>query len=76
MFGQADLAGNMFEWLADSGGKYGPECRDCFLANSAHRAVTGGAFSTSIATLATSYRENHPPTARYDGFGGRCARAP
>jgi formylglycine-generating enzyme required for sulfatase activity len=77
--GQADMAGNVFEWTADSyQANYDPICIDCYVSRTEDTRVTrGGAFSTTDPQqLKTGSRSWLQPWGRYDGYGARCARAP
>ncbi|WP_438032066.1 formylglycine-generating enzyme family protein [Sorangium sp. So ce204] len=73
-WGQADLAGNIWEWVLDSYVDHPSECNDCAkLTNPSLRAIRGGGWFYDASGL-LSYR-------RYDGtpwyrshVGVRCAR--
>jgi formylglycine-generating enzyme required for sulfatase activity len=78
-WGQADLAGNVFEWVVDW--FYTPyptsPCSDCAelaMPSSDGRVTRGGSFNFAPATLRSGFRVNFPPANRYAFFGVRCAR--
>jgi formylglycine-generating enzyme required for sulfatase activity len=76
-YGQADLAGNVVEWVADTGNlPYLLPCVDCAeLEPRPARGVRSGSFSaTNAIYLRADARGFIAPQERYDGFGGRCAR--
>jgi formylglycine-generating enzyme len=75
LWGQLDLAGNVYEWTLDQGAPYVDPCTDCaYLSGTFEREVRGGNYGTPAYYLL-------PPTRGVDGQGGygvglRCARAP
>ncbi|WP_437775182.1 formylglycine-generating enzyme family protein [Sorangium sp. So ce1097] len=76
-WGQADLAGNMWEWLVDWYAIYSNKCSNC--ANTipaSYRVVRGGGFFYDASGLLSSVRDYVEPLARYDVVGARCARKP
>jgi formylglycine-generating enzyme required for sulfatase activity len=76
-YGQADLGGNLVEWLADTGSlPYPLPCTDCIeLELRPVRGVRSGSFSATDPTfMRADTRVYIAPQERYDGFGGRCAR--
>jgi sulfatase modifying factor 1 len=80
-WGQADLAGNVFEWTLDW--YYTPyravPCTDCAelaMPSTDGRVNRGGSFNFAPATLRSGFRVNFPPSNRYAFFGVRCARLP
>ncbi|MEI9947559.1 MAG: SUMF1/EgtB/PvdO family nonheme iron enzyme [Pseudomonadota bacterium] len=76
-FGQADLAGNMLEWLQDWNAAYTAQpCNNCAnLTPSSSRGFRDGSFQYSAFYLTSAYRNSYPPTSRYRDTGARCARA-
>ena len=82
LWGQLDLAGNVWEWTLDWAATYVAPCTDCAnLTAASYRVARGGDFAICIGcttgTLAPVTRNgNNPPSLRYYGFGLRCARTP
>ena len=80
LWGQLDLAGNVWEWALDYEATYAP-CDNCaYLPSSAppaNRVVRGGDFYLGASPyLYASYRGGEPPTHTGNDIGFRCARAP
>ncbi|WP_437734319.1 formylglycine-generating enzyme family protein [Sorangium sp. So ce1335] len=76
---QADLAGNVREWVLDSHPlRYDPACEsDCASMNDDDdRVVRGGGFLDDAQALRSSARQNFPPMYRDTVTGVRCARNP
>ncbi len=78
LWGQTDLAGNVWEWLLDGYGTPVPTpCNDCAnLFASSVRVIRGGSFLDPPTNLRAAYRYNSNPSARNPNVGVRCARAP
>jgi formylglycine-generating enzyme required for sulfatase activity len=87
-WGQADMAGNLDEWVLDWYAPYGP-CNNCAYltpepsgVGAASRVVRGGAFDSSGVedavdpNLSSSARGFSPPTPGSFDVGFRCARMP
>ncbi len=84
-WGQADLAGNVKEWLVDDYPSpngptdgYTATCVDCahLLPDPYTRSVRGGSFWGSLVSLHVSYRDWYPAANRDTYSGARCARSP
>jgi len=76
-WGQADLAGNMWEWALDWSGTYPTPCTNCAnLTPASQRRCRGGAFDADASFLISGYRGGAEPTARATAIGFRCARSP
>ncbi|MGK3965051.1 formylglycine-generating enzyme family protein [Sorangium sp. So ce118] len=74
---QADLAGNMWEWILDWYVGYSSDCTDCAnLETASIRVVRGGSWDVDASSLRSSRRDNGNPTGRNDVIGVRCARTP
>jgi formylglycine-generating enzyme len=79
LFGQADLAGNVGEWLADySNSIYPHECVDCIDETpSLLREIRGGSFADTAPALTTNARYGGDyPSAHRSYTGVRCVRIP
>ena len=81
LWGHADMAGNLWEWVEDGYFSSYPSgtCTDCvYLSNTPFRVVRGGSFTIDqIGVLATSYRNgSNVPSFRSDTIGARCVRFP
>lgn len=78
-WGQADLAGNVWEWLLDTYQQpyaSGP-CDDCAsLTAEPSRSARGGGFTNSQDTVRPSGRGSYDPLTRGYLVGVRCARVP
>jgi len=91
LYGQADLAGNVWEWNLDWYATYADSCDNC--ANSAiasylvdhpdsteavekHRVARGGSFRDDAQYLLSSYQGFSTHSNRNDTLGLRCARTP
>ncbi len=78
LWGQLDLAGNVWQWNLDWGGTpYVDPCTDCaYLTAVSYREVQGGIFSGTTAGLMPPNRYDNGPTTRLNNVGFRCARTP
>jgi formylglycine-generating enzyme required for sulfatase activity len=77
-WGQADLAGNVWEWTLDSYAPYVTPCTDCSNVEPplSSRVQRGGSYNVVAFSLLTSYRGQQPVATRDTSFGVRCARRP
>lgn len=74
-YGQADLAGNVWEWLLDVSGPLKTPCVDCAnLVNGGARAEIGGAFGSGPDYMLNSRRASDQADSHLYGHGIRCAR--
>jgi len=78
-YGQADLAGNVQEWVQDVYNlSYPTPCDNCVSLTGysvGYRSLRGGAFDEAASTLISSYRDAQLPEQRSEfEAGGRCAR--
>lgn len=76
-WGQADLVGNVSEWMLDAFDVYPRPCTDCAsLAAASERVVRGGNFGQAAFYMRMVSRSAVAPTTRSHATGLRCARAP
>jgi formylglycine-generating enzyme required for sulfatase activity len=81
---QADLAGNVMEWVADWKGNYPQTCADCAYLDwtvgnqlYAYRMTRGGSAGDDASFQLSSTRWYwNVPSFRTDVIGARCARSP
>jgi formylglycine-generating enzyme len=77
LWGQLDLAGEVFEWNADGYANYVNPCVDgAYLAEAPTRVIRGGFYGSPSVVLESSYRYHEAATTRDPGVGFRCARTP
>jgi formylglycine-generating enzyme required for sulfatase activity len=76
-WGQADLSGNVAEWVLDYAAlPYSMPCNDCSKTiPDEQRIFRGGAYDHPAEFLQSGTDAKQPPTSRYDGIGVRCARS-
>ena len=78
-WGQADLAGGVWEWNLDGYANpyLTPQCNDCATVTDASgRVFRGGSWSSGASSLLSSVRGYYGPTDHYSFIGARCARTP
>lgn len=77
LWGQLDMAGEVFEWNLDWYAYYVDPCTDCasLTATSSGWVIRGGVFSGSAAYFLPS-RSGSAPYLRSNAFGVRCSRTP
>ena len=85
-YGLFDMAGNVWEFLADEWGKYpeggvlqtdpiaGGNLGDV-MKISTRRSLRGGSFGGGVINLRVSYRDSHVPTNAVEHVGFRCAKS-
>ncbi|MGD0679311.1 MAG: formylglycine-generating enzyme family protein [Polyangiaceae bacterium] len=77
LWGQFDLAGELWEWNLDWFNASDASCDDCaYLTGSTNRANRGGSFSGSISNLHPAPSDGNPPSSSTFIIGFRCARTP
>jgi formylglycine-generating enzyme required for sulfatase activity len=86
-YGLFDLAGNVWEFMADEWGPYpsSPQINpvaggnlfpdDTFLTVTTRRVIRGGSFGGSPVNLRVTYRDSHPPEGAQPFVGFRCAQS-
>lgn len=74
---QADLAGNVYEWMLDwDAGSYPIPCSDCAnLMPSPNRVLRGGSFTYMASDLRAASHDLNLPAIRLYDIGFRCARS-
>jgi formylglycine-generating enzyme required for sulfatase activity len=76
LYGQADLAGNVWEWVQDTRDEYSNPCNDCAADTPlADRDSRGGSFDNEAFDLHSSYRVPNNGSVRITSWGARCARS-
>jgi sulfatase modifying factor 1 len=74
-WGQADLAGSVWEWSLDWMADYVEPCVDCaVVTGGTYRIARGGGFKSMPPELSVAKRVWGTPAERDSFFGARCAR--
>jgi formylglycine-generating enzyme required for sulfatase activity len=77
LWGQLDLAGDLWEWNLDTWYGYSSSCTDCVtLGTGSDGLIGGGAFDNGTSGLLPPTREAAPAAVRSYTEGVRCSRAP
>jgi formylglycine-generating enzyme required for sulfatase activity len=85
-YGLFDMAGNVWEFLADEWGKYptdgalqiDPRAGDVepdLMKVRSRRSLRGGSFGGGVVNLRVTYRDSHVPTNAVEHVGFRCAKS-
>ncbi|MEO6391036.1 MAG: formylglycine-generating enzyme family protein [Pyrinomonadaceae bacterium] len=86
-YGLHDMAGNVWEFLADEWGPYGAAAQTNpvaggnfivdrnYLTVISRRVIRGGSWGGGPINLRVTYRDSHPPEGAKDFVGFRCARS-
>ncbi|WP_437494964.1 formylglycine-generating enzyme family protein [Sorangium sp. So ce1014] len=75
-WGQADLAGSLWEWGLDGYGDYTDACTDCAtISGASSRVLRSGAYGDAASYLLSYFRSDGNPSNRYASAGVRCARS-
>jgi formylglycine-generating enzyme required for sulfatase activity len=75
-WGQADLAGNVGEWVQDLYDSYVVPCKNCAnLSTSMDRVFRGGSYDNEASYLLSSSRRGRNPKHRSANVGVRCTRS-
>ncbi len=86
-YGLFDMAGNVWEYLADEWGAYPSSFQvnpvaggnlfldSSFVAISTRRVIRGGSWGGAPVNLRVAYRDSHPPEDARDFVGFRCAKS-
>ncbi|HTN88201.1 MAG TPA: SUMF1/EgtB/PvdO family nonheme iron enzyme [Sorangium sp.] len=75
-WGQADLAGNMWEWTMDRYADYMVPCDDCAnITSQSNPAIRGGSWNNAASNLFSKFRTYEVPSSRQVTIGARCARS-
>lgn len=76
LWGQLDMAGEVWEWTMDYYAAYSNPCTDCAeLSEAPFRVYRGGDFGSDTEYLLPQNRGGDFPSNRFSGMGFRCARA-
>jgi formylglycine-generating enzyme len=76
LWGHADLAGNVSEWVFDYLASYpSTTCKDCATMSGSSRVNRSGCWGSTAAWLRASARGNFAATTHHRDLGFRCARS-
>ena len=76
VWGQLDLAGNVWEWNLDWYAAYVPSTDGAYLTTATNRVLRGGVFYGVASTLLPPSRDDKSPANRDYFIGFRCGRPP
>lgn len=87
-YGLFDMAGNLWQFIADEWGPYSPSAQinpiaggdlfqdgDSFLRVRTRRVIRGGSWGGAPINLWVEYRDSHPPDGAQEFVGFRCAKS-
>lgn len=78
LYGHAEMAGNLYEWVLDGQAPYAT-CNDCAIlppGSPGVRVMRGGSYAGDFQLLSTTSRNIENPSGRSGQIGARCARKP
>jgi formylglycine-generating enzyme required for sulfatase activity len=78
LWGQLDMAGEVWQWNLDFYADYVNPCTDCYYmaATTVGRSLRGASYVSVASYLPPAGRSGDDPSSRTTNYGFRCARAP
>ena len=78
LWGQLDMAGELWQWNLDFYATYVNPCADCYYmtATTVGRSLRGASYISVASYLPPAGRSGDDPSSRTANYGVRCARAP
>ena len=75
LYGVYDMAGNVWEWVADNYSAYPGNTSAAVDFGTTYRVLRGGSWDYDFGYMRASFRDWGHPDTRTDNFGFRCARS-